>query len=135
MIAKALPKACWSQFFDRLSRSTGLREVEMNINALKLGARIQAHWTGRPAMSYDSRHGAFTITLGDLHHRISPVRDIFISNVNDGLEGVDVIEHDGTRHTIRLKVLRAMAVPAHHPLPANSRAAIKTARAVPTLAA
>lgn len=131
MIAKALPKGRRRRFFDLLSRSIGLRDIEMDIDARKLGAQIQACWTGRPAMSYDPRHGAFRIMLGNLCHQISPVRDIFISESNGRLEGVDVIEPDGTRHAIRLRDplnLLALPAPARRVLPANSRASIRTVR-------
>ena len=52
---RKLAKREWHDYFDRVARGLGTREVQIEVAALNLGDQVAAEWIGMTNLSYDPK--------------------------------------------------------------------------------
>lgn len=110
MATRELAKTELEPYFDRVSKTLGTQNVEIEVAALDLGDQIQAEWTGLTSLSYDPKNDTLDVVGPTLDHRIHAPATVYVQETDDGLHAVDVERGDGVKEIIRLS--RPLALPA-----------------------
>jgi hypothetical protein len=103
MTAKALDKAEWHHFFDRLSKVLGNKLVEIEVASLALGDQVQAAWLPLLGLVYDPKSDIVEVALEGLDHMIRQPREIYVDDEADGLISLAIVAADGTKQILRFK--------------------------------
>lgn len=104
MTIERLDKNAWHPYFDAVSRMLPGKQAEIDVNALDIGAQIEAEFAPLLGITYDHKSGLLEVILeGGLDHTIPGVREISIDHDGVNLNSVMVIGSDGRQQIIRLR--------------------------------
>jgi hypothetical protein len=101
---RQVPKSEWRSFFDRMSKSLLGKWAEVEVASLDLGDQIVAEWVPMIGITYDSRDDLLDVALDRANRLIRRPSKIDVEEGADGLKSVAVLDAEGTRHVIRMKV-------------------------------
>ncbi len=97
-------------YFDRISRTLGTQQVEIEVASLDMGDQIEAEWTGLTNLTYDPKSGALDVVGPTLDHRITDPAAVYVQEAEDGLHTLEVERRDGAKEIVKLS--RPLALPA-----------------------
>jgi hypothetical protein len=110
MATRELAKTDLEPYFDRVSKTLGIQNVEIEVASLDLGDQIEAEWTGLTSLAYDPKSDTLDVVGPTLDHRIRAPKAVHVQEGDDGLHAVNVERGDGVMEIIRLS--RPLALPA-----------------------
>ena len=103
MTTEKLEKGSWHAYFDGLSKVLQGKEAQIDVNALDIGAQVEAEFTPLLGIVYDPRNEILEVLVEGLDHTIANVREIFVDHDGMNLNSVSVIDADGVQQIIRLR--------------------------------
>jgi hypothetical protein len=101
---RSIPKSEWRSFFDRLSRALLGKWAEIEVATIDLGDTILAKWIPMLGIIYDSKNDLLDIGLDRANHLIRHPKEIVVEEDATGLKSVAVLDGDGGRQTVNLKL-------------------------------
>jgi hypothetical protein len=108
---RALPRAEWRVYCDRISKQTAGRRVELDVASLELGDRVEARWLPLRGLVFDPRGNVLEIALDGVGHSIWAPRDIQVEETERGLVAIEIVAVDGTVETLRFREPLPIAQP------------------------
>ncbi len=103
MATHRLESAQWQSYFNRVSRSLGGEQAEIETASLKLGDQINSDWTLLNGLVYDPKDDVFEVVTDNLDHLIEHPRDIYVDEAGTTLRSVEIIDAEGNHQIVRLK--------------------------------
>ncbi|CUI09291.1 DUF5335 domain-containing protein [Massilia sp. P8910] len=103
MSTEKLDKSAWHGFFDGISKILPGKQVEIEVNSLRIGAQIEARYAPLMGIVYDERSDILEVVLEDWDHTIAHVREIFVERQGVNLNSVLLIDADGVEQIVRLR--------------------------------
>jgi len=100
---RALARAEWRSYCDRISKQIAGRRVELDVASLDLGDRVEARWLPLRGMVFDARGNVLEIALDGVGHSILAPRDIQVEETERGLVAIEIVAVDGTVETLRFR--------------------------------
>ena len=100
---KAVKKSEWAAFGKRVTKGLIGKRAEIEVDALDLGAQIQAEWVTVLGVDYDPKDDLFEVALVGLDHLIRKPQEVFAEESASGLSLLAIVDGDGTRHLVRFK--------------------------------
>jgi len=110
MALEKLDPAQWKEFFDRVSKELGAREVEIEVAGLDIGDEIEAEWIPFTGVSYDPRDDVLSVFSDRIEHMIRKPREVWVDFGVDGLHSLEVMDADNHKQIILLR--NDLALPA-----------------------
>jgi hypothetical protein len=103
MSKRALARAEWRSYCDRVSKSVAGRRVELDFASLQLGARVEARWLPLLGIVFDARGDVFEIALAGVGHSILAPREILLEETERGLVAMEIVAADDSVETLRFR--------------------------------
>lgn len=103
MSTRALTRAEWRSYCDRVSRAVAGRRVELDVASLELGDRIQAHWLPLRGVVFDARGDVLEIVLDGVGHSIVSPREILVEETQRGLVALEIVAANDSVETVRFR--------------------------------
>jgi hypothetical protein len=100
---RALSRAEWRGFCDRISKQIAGGRVELDVASLDLGDRVEARWLPLHGVVFDARGDVLEIALDGIGHSILAPRDIQVEETERGLVAIEIVTVDGTVETLRFR--------------------------------
>ena len=110
-IAK-IEKAVWREYFDRVSKASEGKNVELEVEALEIGSQIELDWVPLMGLLYDPKNDVLAVMVEGLDHMIRRPQTVFVDMTGSALTSVEVIDADQVRHIIRLRDPLMLPAPA-----------------------
>ncbi len=112
MAIEMLEKGSWHAYFDALSKILEGKEAQIDVNALDIGAQVEAEFTPLLGIVYDPRNEILEVLFEGLDHTIANVREIYVDHDGMNLNSVSVLDGDGVQQIIRLRDPPMLPAPA-----------------------
>ena len=112
MTTEKLEKGSWHAYFDGLAKVLEGKEAQIDVNALDIGAQVEAEFTPLLGIVYDPRNEILEVLVEGLDHSIANVREIFVDHDGMNLNSVSVFDADGVQQIIRLRDPVMLPAPA-----------------------
>lgn len=103
MTTERLDKSAWKGYFDAMSKVLPGKQVEIEVNSLKIGAQLEADFAPLLGIVYDHRSDILEVLLDGWDHTIANVRDVLVDHDGVNLNSVSVTDADGVQQVIRLR--------------------------------
>jgi len=103
MPTRALVRADWRRYCDRVSKAIAGKRVELDVASLELGDQIEARWLPLLGVVFDARGDVLEIALEGIGHSIVSPRKILLEETERGLVAIEIIGADDTVDTLRLR--------------------------------
>ncbi len=97
-----LDKPQWQNYFDRMSKSLEGKRAEIEVEALSIGAQIEAEWVPLIGITYDHKSDVLEVALEGLDHMIGKPTEIWVDQAGPELMSVEAVDKEGFRHIIKL---------------------------------
>ena len=114
MSTRALPRAEWRRYCNRVSKELAGRRVELDVTSLDVGDRVQARWLPLLGVVYDVRGDVLEIALDGIGHSILAPREIHLEETERGLVAFEIVGANDSVETLRLReplLLESEAIP------------------------
>ena len=103
MSTRALPRAEWRRYCDRVSREVAGRRAELDVASLGFGDRVEARWLPLLGVVFDARGDVLEIALEGLGHSILSPREILLEETERGLVALEIVAANDSVETLRLR--------------------------------
>jgi hypothetical protein len=103
MPTRALVRADWRSYCDRVSKAIAGKRVELDVASLELGDQIEARWLPLLGVVFDARSDVLQIALEGIGHSIVSPRKILLEETERGLVAIEIVGADDTVDTLRLR--------------------------------
>ena len=103
MSIRAIPRAEWRRFCDRVSKAVHDGRAELDVASLELGDRIAARWLLLFGLVFDARADVLEIALDGVSHSILSPRELVLEETDRGLVAIEIVEADDTVETLRFR--------------------------------
>jgi hypothetical protein len=103
MPTRALVRADWRRYCDRVSKAIAGKRVELDVASLELGDQIEARWLPLLGVVFDARSDVLEIALEGVGHSIVSPRKILLEETERGLVAIEIVGADDTVDTLRLR--------------------------------
>jgi Family of unknown function (DUF5335) len=103
MPMRELTRAEWRPFCDRVSKSLGGRQVELDVASLDLGDRVASRWLPLQGIVFDPRADALSIALDGVGHSILAPREVHLEETERGIVSIEIIAADESVETLRFR--------------------------------
>jgi len=103
MSVRAIPRAEWLRFCNRVSKAVGEGRAELDVASLDLGDRVAARRLRLFGIVFDARADVLEIALDGVSHSIRSPRQVVLEETERGLVAVEIIEADDTVETLRFR--------------------------------
>jgi hypothetical protein len=103
MTIRALARAEWRSYCDRVSKETVGRRVELDVASLELGDRVEARWLPLLGIVFDARGDVLEIALDGIGHSILSPREVLLEETERGLVAIDIVAADDAVETLRFR--------------------------------
>jgi hypothetical protein len=114
MTVSKLEKNAWQGYFDSVSKALVGKRAEIEVNALPLGAQLEAEWLTFYGVTYDPKDDLIEVVLEGLDHTIPKPREVFIDIDPAGmLNSVEVLDGDGLQQIVKLRDPLLLPSPSH----------------------
>lgn len=104
MATRELERSRWKDYFDSVSERIGSERVEVEVEGMELGDQIEIEWMALNGLAYDPKDDLFEVVTDAVDHLIHHPRSIYVDDSIEGLHSVEVIDADGNKQIIMLKV-------------------------------
>jgi Family of unknown function (DUF5335) len=111
MAAKALDKANWTPYFDRLSRKLPVEQAEVRVASLNIGSQISAEWSQIFGVTYDGKDDILVISLAGLEHIIHRPSTVYVDETSGMLTNFEVVDADDVKCIVQLRKPLALLAP------------------------
>lgn len=103
MSTRALVRAEWRRYCDRISHAVAGRRVELDVASLALGDHVEARWLPLLGVVYDARGDVLEVALEGVGHSIVGPRKILLEETDRGLVAIEIVGADDTVETVRFR--------------------------------
>jgi hypothetical protein len=100
---RALARAEWRRYCDRVSKALAGRRVELDVTSLDLGDRVEARWLPLLGIVFDARGDVLEIALDGIGHSILAPRELLLEETERGLVAIEIVAADDTVETLRMR--------------------------------
>jgi len=100
---RALARAEWRRYCDRVSKAVSGRRAELDVASLELGDKVEAHWLPLLGVVFDARGDVLEIALEGIGHSISSPRKVLVDETERGLVAIEIVGTDDTVETLRFR--------------------------------
>jgi hypothetical protein len=97
-----LEKSDWQNYFDNMSKILEGKRAEIEVDALAIGAQIEADWVPLIGITYDRKSDVLEVAVEGLDHMIAKPAEIWIDQAGTELSSVEAVDNQGYRHIIKL---------------------------------
>jgi hypothetical protein len=111
MPLRQLAKAQWQAYFDRISRTLGAKQVEIEVTGLGLGHQVEADWIPLLGLSYDPKNDVLVVMAEGIEHLIQHPKQIHVDQELDSLHSIEAVDADSNHHIILLKDSLSLPAP------------------------
>jgi hypothetical protein len=112
---RSVPKTEWRSFFDRMSQALLGKWAEIEVAAMDLGNIIVAEWIPMLGITYESRDDVLDVALDRANHLIRHPKEIVVEEDATGLRSVAVLDGEGARQIVHLRMPLMLPPAAAHP--------------------
>ena len=109
---RSVPKSEWRSFFDRMSGALTGKWAEIEVAAIDLGDTVVAEWIPMLGITYDSKDDLLDVALDRMNHLIRHPKDIVVEEDATGINSVAVLDSEGTRQIVHLRMPLMLPPPA-----------------------
>jgi hypothetical protein len=110
MQTRKLERSEWKPYFDRMTRTLAVTNVDIRVDGLDLGDQLEAEHVPLMGISYDPGDGIIHVATERLHHAISQPKAVFVQEQGPDVRCIEVIDQEGHQQLIELT--KALALPA-----------------------
>ena len=103
MSTRALTRAEWRSYCDRVSRAVAGRRAELDVASLELGDRVEARWLPLLGVVFDARGDVLEIALDGVGHSIVSPREIVVEETQRGLVALEIVAADDSVEILRFR--------------------------------
>jgi hypothetical protein len=103
MSTRALTRAEWRRYCDRLSKEVAGRRVELDVTSLELGDHVEARWLPLLGIVFDARGDVLEIALEGIGHAVVSPRELHVEETERGLVALEIVAADETVETLRFR--------------------------------
>ena len=103
MSTRALTRAEWRSYCDRVSRAVAGRSAELDVASLELGDRVEARWLPLLGVVFDARGDVLEIALDGVGHSIVSPREIVAEETQRGLVALEIVAADDSVEILRFR--------------------------------
>ena len=103
MSIEKLEKRAWHGYFDAMSKILGGKQAEIDVNALSIGAQVEAKYAPLLGIVYDQHSDILEVLLEGWDHTIAHVREVYIDHDGLKLNSVSITDADGVQQIVRLR--------------------------------
>jgi hypothetical protein len=114
MATVKLDKAIWHPYFDKVSKILVGKQTEIEVDALNIGAQIEADWVPLLGITYDHKNDLVEVLVEGLDHLIRHPAEIWVDHGPAGLASMEVVGTDGVKEIIRFR--DPLMLPGPHPV-------------------
>jgi hypothetical protein len=100
---RALTRAEWRRYCDRVSKSVAGNRVELDVASLGFGDRVEARWMPLLGVVFDPRGDVLEIALDGLSHSIVAPRELLLEETERGLVAMEIVAADESVETLRFR--------------------------------
>ena len=111
MQTRKIEKENWQSFFDQVSGTLQGKLIQIEVDSLELGAKIEADKLSLNGLTYDSKDDAFVISTDEIEHVIRSPQQIFVADGAEGINSLNVRSADGTEQIINFAEPLALPPP------------------------
>jgi Family of unknown function (DUF5335) len=111
MRTRTFEKFEWKSYGGWISGLLTGKRAEISVNSLGIGSQIQAEWATLLGLTYDPKDDLFEIALDGLDHLIRQPRRISVLEGPRGLESIEIVDAEGSRHVVTLREPLALPSP------------------------
>jgi hypothetical protein len=113
MAIHKLEKSSWQTYLDKVSKTLVGKQTEIEVDALDIGAQIEAEWIPLQGITYDPKNDLVEVLVEGLDHLIRDPGEIWVDHGPAGLTSMEIIGTDGVKQIIRFR--DALLLPGPHP--------------------
>lgn len=110
---RSVPRAEWRSFFNRMSRALLGKWAEIEVAAIDLGDIIVAEWIPMLGITYESKDDLLDVALDRTNHLIRHPKEIVVEEDAAGLKSIAVLDSEGARQIVNLKMPLMIPAAAH----------------------
>jgi uncharacterized protein DUF5335 len=103
MSTRALTRAEWRSYCDRVSRAVAGGRAELDVASLELGDRVEARWLPLLGVVFDARGDVLEIALDGVGHSIVSPREIVVEETQRGLVALEIVAADDSVEILRFR--------------------------------
>jgi len=101
MESRILDKSEWRDELIRLWRKLDGKNIQIEVEALKLGDQTEAEFVPLKGLSYDPKDDVVQVWVGALEHMINKPVKIELAVEKGRLEAIGITDADGEQHLIK----------------------------------
>jgi hypothetical protein len=113
MAIHKLEKISWQPYIDKISKTLVGKQAEIEVDALDIGAQIEAEWVPLQGITYDHQNDLVEVLVEGLDHLIRNPVEIWVDHGPAGLASMEIIDADGVKEIIRFR--DPILLPGPHP--------------------
>jgi hypothetical protein len=113
MAIHKVEKGSWQPYIDKISKTLVGKQAEIEVDALDIGAQIEAEWIPLLGISYDPKNDLVQVLVEGLDHLIRDPGEIWVDHGPAGLTSMEIIGTDGVKQIIRFR--DPLLLPGPHP--------------------
>ena len=98
---RELPREEWAELLDKISRHGAGRDVMVEVDALAIGAQIEAEHVALLGLSYDPKDDAVQVMLPGIEHQIEKPVSIYVAYEGVAITAIEIVGTDGAHHIVR----------------------------------
>ena len=102
-MSHTISKSEMRDLFDRMTGELSGTRVEVEVESLRLGDRIEAQWVPLLGLSYDPGDDAIAIILEGIDITICRPREIYLDGTDNEWTALDIVDADGMQHVVQLR--------------------------------
>ena len=102
-MSHTISKSEMRDLFDRMTGELSGTRVEVEVESLQLGHRIEAQWVPLLGLSYDPGDDAVAIILEGIDITICRPREIYLDGTDNEWTALDIVDAEGMQHIVQLK--------------------------------
>ena len=87
-----LDNSKWSEYFDRISKTIGSKNVDIEIAGLSIGDQYEVTNVPLNGLTYGAKNDLLEIVTASVDHIISHPKEIHTDYGTDGLHSIEVID-------------------------------------------
>ena len=107
---RKLPRSEWKPYFDRMTRTLAVTNVDIRVDGLDLGDQLEVEHVPLTGISYDPQEAIIHVATERVHHAISQPKEVSVQEQGPEVRCIEVIDADGHQQLIELT--KALALPA-----------------------
>jgi hypothetical protein len=113
MAVRKIEKQDWHAFCEGITKALIGKQVEVEADALSIGAQIDVEWLPLLGIVYDHKDNIFEVALGGgVDHLVPKPRELYVDDGPGGMVLLEIVDEDGIQQIIRMRDPLALPPPA-----------------------